>query len=200
MPLDTPPGARAARALLLAAACAAVPAAAQEIYRWRDANGRMHYSDRAPAAGAEVHRLQPLPAPVAAPPEARTHGEADAADSSEGAGASGAVDADAGGAADAPPPAAAAAPSTAEALRQRARALDERQAQRRRDEAEARAAAARRAERQRLCGRLENRLAALESGQRAARLRADGGRDFIDDVERAAESARLRERLALDCR
>ena len=45
---------------LLACAVLSVPAAA-EIYRWRDAEGNIHFSDEEPADGAEQIKLKPLP-------------------------------------------------------------------------------------------------------------------------------------------
>lgn len=196
-----PSAACVAGTLLLAASITALPAQAQEIYRWRDADGRMHYADRPPASGAEAQRLNRLAAPAPA-----RHTADDTRDSSESAADSSASEADdreerEAEARASESQAAPAAPvlSAAEELRERAHALDERQALRKREEAAARAAAADAEERQRLCARLANRLAALESGQRVARFGADGGREFLSDDERAEESARLRERIARDC-
>lgn len=51
MSLQTVPGLTSAA--LLALALLAAPAAAQELYQWKDANGVTHYSDTPPPAGAE---------------------------------------------------------------------------------------------------------------------------------------------------
>src|SRR5690606_41550992 len=51
MPFQTGP--RLILAALLATGLVALPAAAQEPYQWKDANGVTHYSDTPPPAGAE---------------------------------------------------------------------------------------------------------------------------------------------------
>ena len=51
MPFQTGP--RLILAALLATALLALPAAAQELYQWKDANGVTHYSDTPPPAGAD---------------------------------------------------------------------------------------------------------------------------------------------------
>jgi hypothetical protein len=74
----------AASALILAAALAALPAAAQVLYKWVDADGKTQYSDRRPKDfKGEVLRIEPeiekatLPPPVrAAPPAPARGGEA----------------------------------------------------------------------------------------------------------------------------
>lgn len=88
-----PSAACVAGTLLLAASITALPVQAQEIYRWRDADGRMHYADRPPASGAEAQRLNRPPAPAPAPAPAR-HTADDTRDSSESAADSSASEAD----------------------------------------------------------------------------------------------------------
>ena len=51
MPFQTGP--RLILAALLATSLLALPAAAQELYQWKDANGVTHYSDTPPPSGAE---------------------------------------------------------------------------------------------------------------------------------------------------
>jgi hypothetical protein len=75
--------------------------------------------------------------------------------------------------------------------------------QRRAAEAEAAAKAAQdeadEAERQRFCADARAQLAALESGQRMARMNAAGEREFLDDAARAAESSRLQQQIEKNC-
>ncbi|WJW75662.1 DUF4124 domain-containing protein [Thiohalobacter sp. IOR34] len=44
--------------------------AAAEVYRWTDAEGRVHFGDRPPASGAEVVPLRSAPSAAGAPDEA----------------------------------------------------------------------------------------------------------------------------------
>lgn len=53
--------------------------------------------------------------------------------------------------------------------------------------------------RARECERMRGYLRALEDGQRIARTDAQGNREFLDDDQRAAEIARMRESLARSC-
>jgi hypothetical protein len=57
--------------------------------------------------------------------------------------------------------------------------------------------AARRAEN---CRNARNHLAALDSGQRIARMNDKGEREVLDDAARAQEAQRAREVIASDCR
>lgn len=81
MPFQTGP--RLILAALLATGLVALPAAAQELYQWKDANGVTHYSDTPPPAGAE-HSVRYIShngaASRAASPEAEeaTSGESEA--------------------------------------------------------------------------------------------------------------------------
>jgi len=52
-------------------------------------------------------------------------------------------------------------------------------------------AEAREADRQRFCEQARNQVTALRSGQRMARLNANGEPEFLDDAARAAEAERL---------
>ena len=54
-------------------------------------------------------------------------------------------------------------------------------------------------ERQRFCTQARSQLAALNSGQRIARMSADGEREFLDDAARSAEVARLQQQVAEHC-
>lgn len=50
------------------------------------------------------------------------------------------------------------------------------------------------------CQRAREQLATLDSGQRIARVKADGEREILDDEQRAKESRRARDVIASECR
>lgn len=62
---DTAPGARARVALVLLLPVVTAAAGAERVYRWTDADGRIHFSDRPGAADAETVEIDPV-APVGA--------------------------------------------------------------------------------------------------------------------------------------
>jgi hypothetical protein len=80
-------------------------------------------------------------------------------------------------------------------LEERRRRAEQEQAQRNRAE-EQKAAAVRKDN----CQRARDQLVTLESGQRMARVKADGEREILDDDARAKEVRRTREVIASDCR
>ncbi len=49
------------------------------------------------------------------------------------------------------------------------------------------------------CQRARQQLATLDSGQRVARIGADGEREILDDSQRAAETRRAREAISSQC-
>lgn len=101
----------------------------------------------------------------------------------------------------APPPAASAAsavaakPAVDPALEERKRLAEQEQATRAKGE-EQKAAAAR----QDNCQRAREQLATLDSGQRIARVKTNGEREYLDDATRAQESQRARQIISSDCR
>ncbi|MDZ7855560.1 DUF4124 domain-containing protein [Sphaerotilus sp.] len=165
------PKPRPARQVLLAllavlAAALAQPCAAQ--WKWRDAQGRVQYSDRPPPNDVRDRDILMRPAPPrsSAPP------------------------------ASAPAPSVQApVPTSDAALEARKRQAESAQDQGKRDE-EARLA------RQKVenCARAKEYARTVESGQRIARTNEKGEREFLDDAQRARESARAREIIASDCR
>ena len=50
------------------------------------------------------------------------------------------------------------------------------------------------------CQRARDQLATLDSGQRIARIKADGEREILDDDMRAKETKRARDIIASECR
>jgi hypothetical protein len=157
--------------LALTALTLTLPCAAQ--WKWRDAQGHMQYSDRAPPS--TVRERDILARPATAPAAQRP---APLASAPVGA-ASGA----------------ASAPTSDAAIEARKRQTQAAQDQSQRDE-EARVA------RQKVenCARAKEYARTVESGQRISRTNDKGEREFIDDAQRAKEAARAREIIASDCR
>jgi hypothetical protein len=149
---------------------AALPAAAQ--WTWRDAQGRITASDRPPPPEVPEKDILSRPRVVrAAPPTASAASAA----------------------------AATAAPAGDRELEARKRAAER--------EREAGRDAKQRAEEQRIaeqraenCRRARSQVAAIDSGQRMARVNEKGEREIMDDRARAEELRRAREVIAADCR
>ena len=146
---------------------------AQAQWKWRDQTGQINVSDRPPPK--DVPQKDILARPL---PEQRRAAEP------------------------AEPASAASAPARPEVrvpvdreLEARKQAADQEQAARLKAESDK--AAANRAEN---CRRARGHVAALESGQRIARLNDKGEREVIDDKGRADELRRAREVIASDCR
>ncbi|MDR1461531.1 MAG: DUF4124 domain-containing protein [Azoarcus sp.] len=183
-------------AIFALALASSLPASA-EIYKWTDKDGQTHFSD-IPPSQAEAETLN-LPAP---PRSRSANTQEDAAqenaaeenkDSSESVASESATPKSAGPASAIP--AAAPAKSLAEReleFRQRRAAAAES-----RNKAEADAAASER--RAQDCQRVRAQHKALASGQRMARTTEDGGRVFISDDEREAETARAQELIDRLC-
>lgn len=153
----------------------ALPCAAQ--WKWRDAQGRIQYSDRPPPNDVRDRDILTRPAAVSAAPR---NLPATAASSPTGTPT---------------PPGTSPAATSDPALEARKRQAEGAQDQARRDE-EARVA------RQKIenCARAKEYARTVESGQRIARTNDKGEREFLDDAQRARESARAREIIASDCR
>ena len=162
--------------LLLAALAAAPHASAQ--YQWRDANGRMVYSDLPPPASVPPSAVQRAPArqtPAVAP------------------GGSGVTASEPrpGGT----PAAGGAAPSIAEQeMAFRKRRLERAEAERKATQAQAearRAAAA--------CEFARAQVRTLESGMRVARVNEGGEREVIDEATRASQLDGARRSMREHC-
>lgn len=161
-------------AVLLLAMLTALPVAAQ-IYSWKDKDGKTHYSDIPPPSGpVKTIRGTPVPAPVAPPAEEQEEGKA--------AGEQPAADDD--------------KPKT---LAEREEAFRKRRAAEAEAQAKAQQEQEREAERQRFCEDARNQLAALNSGQRMARMNAAGEREFISDEARSADISRLQRQIDENC-
>lgn len=172
-----------ARTLLLAAVSAAalaVPLSGQAQWAWRDAAGKMVYSDQPPPKSVPARDVvrQPAAAPARrqSPPAEPT---ADAADAK-----------------------AAAAPARAPAPTVADREIESRRRQQLLAEAEKKAAdeEAQRALAAKNCERLNAYLRALEGGHRIGRVNAAGEKEILGDAERSAEMQRTRGQIEQDCR
>ena len=165
-------------ALSLAAcllALAVTGAHAQALWKWRDASGQLHISDKAPPAGTPAKDILSAPPGGVAPPPAALI----------------------------PKPASAPADTSADtasenALDKKKKAADKEKAEKDkadRAEVEAKNAAIRKDN----CARAQNSLQTLNSGVRIARLGANGEREYLDDATRAAEVKRAQDIVAANC-
>lgn len=155
----------------MAVACLLLSSAAQAQWKWRDNRGQVHISDIPPPR--EIPDKDVLQRPERAVRRATPAAAASAP----------AVPASAGQ-----------APVDASLQEQRKRAEQEQAA---RTKADDQKTAAVRADN---CQRARQQLATLDSGQRIARIGADGERQILDDTQRAAETQRAREAIASQCR
>ncbi len=160
-------------ALLLSALFFSLPVAAQQVYSWKDKDGRIHYSDVPPPEGATKTLSGPSRPPTAVTTEPA---EADAASA---------------------PPAVQKGPRTAAdqelEFRQRRAAEAEAQAKAEKEKSEA-------AAQEKKCNQARAHLAALESGQRVSRLNDKGEREYLDDKTRETEGRDLRGQIEKMCR
>jgi hypothetical protein len=198
--------------LLLSLAIAALPAAHAQ-FQWRDANGRMVYSDLPPPSGVPPAQVLRKPTAVArTQPPSDASGAAQQRDPSPvspgqtaepAGGASAAVPAAATTAATtaatasalSATDAAAAAPSAADReLARRKRQLELADEQRKASEAQARAK--RVAE---VCQEQRTEMRALEGGERLARFNDRGEREYLDDGQRAERLESVRRTVRQHC-
>jgi hypothetical protein len=165
-------------ALSLAAcllALAVTGAHAQALWKWRDASGQLHVSDKAPPAGTPAKDILSAPPGGVAPPPAAL----------------------------VPKPASAPADTSADtanenALDKKKKAADKEKSDK--DKADRAAVDARNAAaRKENCARAQSQLGALQSGVRIARMNDKGEREFLDDSARAAETKRAQDAVASNC-
>ncbi|MGY0195082.1 DUF4124 domain-containing protein [Leptothrix sp. BB-4] len=162
--------------LISTLASLAAPAMAQ--WKWRDADGRVQYSDRPPPPGIPARDV--LSRPAAAPPASTQPRNAPATD-----------------------PAASAATAASASETSGTRNVDPELAARKRaaEAAERKADEERQArERQANCSRARDYQRALENGVPLARVNERGERETVPAAERDAELRRAREVVASDCR
>ncbi|AKJ29190.1 DUF4124 domain-containing protein [Caldimonas brevitalea] len=151
---------------------ASLPAAAQ--WKWRDASGKVQYSDRPPPASVTDKDVlqRPAGARKATPPVPATEASAPAA-----------------------PVAKPAAPGVDKELEERRK--KEAQEQEAKAKAEEERLAKARAEN---CTRAKNYQQTLDSGIRIARTNEKGEREILDDAARAKEVERAKQVIASDCK
>lgn len=154
------------------------PGATQGRWKWRDASGRINVSDLPPPREIPEKDIleRRLPAGRDSPGAARMAPANPAAATGASAPASPRPSADAD-------------------LERRRRAEQAREAQPRAAQEDPQLAARKRDN----CSRARAQLAALESGQRMARVNEKGERTVLDDRARAEEARRAREIIAADC-
>jgi hypothetical protein len=172
-------------AAVVAAAALSWPDPTPAQWAWRDAGGRMVFSDQPPpktVPARDIVRQPPSPPP-------------------RGAGAPTDVPAEA--AAQASPPPAAPGPAARPAVPTVAdREIDSRRRQIEAADAEKKAAeeATRQAKTVENCERLRAYQRALDGGFRVARINAQGQQELLDDAARKAESERTRAEIEEQCR
>jgi hypothetical protein len=176
-----------AHTLLLAAVSAAaltcsMPAAAQ--WAWRDAAGKMVFSDQPPPKSIPAKDVVRQPATPATAPRQRGTGEAQGEAPAEAKAQA------------SRPPAQAGTPTLAE------RDIESKQRQQQLAETEKKTAdeEARKAQVAENCERMRGYLRALDGGFRVARVNAAGQQEILDDAARAAERERTRAQIEQQCR
>lgn len=203
---------------LLMALAAAPLAHAQ--YKWRDANGRMVYSDMPPPASvapSAVLQAPARPAPAADSGGSGATARAASAVPPAGPSAPSAMSSPAGGGMSAPPsgmatpaagmggpPPGMATPSSAStgtALTAADRELEFRKRRMERAEAERKAAedAAKKKEMAAACDDTRNQLRTLESGMRVSHVNEAGERVVMDEATRASKLAAAQDALRKHC-
>lgn len=167
----TPCSTAGAAALWLAVlAFLALALPAHAQWKWRDARGQITVSDTPPPRDIPTKDILQQPEVVVRRPMAPP----------APASAASAV---------------AAKPAADPVLEQRKLQAEQEQAARAKaDEKQAAAA------RQDNCRRAQEQLATLDSGQRIARVKTNGEREYLDDTTRAQEAQRARQVIASDCR
>jgi Domain of unknown function (DUF4124) len=155
---------------LAAAAMLLLAAEAQAQWKWRDSRGQIHISDIPPPRDI---------------PDKDVLQRADLTPRKPPPAAAPAASA----------PAVAAKPAVDPELEERRKRAEQEQAARTKAD-EQKAAAIRKDN----CQRAREQLATMESGQRIARVKADGEREILDDEQRARESRRAREVISAECR
>jgi hypothetical protein len=156
---------------LAAVACLLLSTPAEAQWKWRDSRGQIHISDIPPPRDIPEKDVLQRPEPSVRKPAPVAAASAAAATAAAGK-----------------------APVDPELEERRKRSEQEQAA---RAEADKQKAAAVRKDN---CQRAREQLATLDSGQRIARVKADGEREILDDEQRAKESRRAREIIASECR
>ncbi len=163
------------RILLLIALCLPLTVTAQGQWKWRDAQGRIQFSDRPPPQGTPDKDI--LSRPINAPRPVQVVPIAQAASAAASAAAP-----------------AASTPQERAAASERARKAAENDAK---TKAQEQREAQARAEN---CRMARQQLAALEAGVRVATINERGERVFLDDSQRQQEIRKTQAVIAADCK
>lgn len=155
-------------------------------YQWRDAHGRMVFSDMPPPATVPADRI--LRAPSAPAPTQPTTT------------ATAAVDGRAGSPPAASQAAASSASHAATDYKDKAMAFEKRRQERAEEEAKAAQAAREMADKTRYCEELEAQRRTLASGGRVRTVGADGQRSYLDEDGRKARLEENARALASTCK
>jgi len=174
-------------AFLLLGALLQASADAHAQWKWRDENGRVHYSDQPPPPGVPPSRI--MRSVDKGPPltVASTPPSSEAASSARGA---------SGGAPAQPGKGAA---NTPKSWAERALELRKREAERQEDQRKEEDLARKAAALGQVCDGMRSEVRTLESGMRIARVNAQGEQEIVSDEERAARLDVLRKDTQAHC-
>lgn len=171
---------RLSLAIMALSLCLALPAMAQ-MYKWVDANGEVHYSDRPPPSGVKNEKLQMPSEPPAAPAPSTVKAGAKKNPAVAGTQKNGAE----------------AGPKS---LAERDQAFRKRQAEEAKAQAEQAKKEAQARRKAEYCKIAKERLANLEMGGRQVRVNDKGERVFLTDKEIAEATAQARKDAAAACK
>jgi hypothetical protein len=196
MNIAPPRPASGAACLALFLCLAALAGSAQAQWAWRDAQGKITYSDAPPPADVQ-------PASILRQPDMAPPAEAGKGDKSAPSGTYSTPDTMVRGADPAPAPAPAEAPRPAagnpKSLAEQEADFRKRAAERERAAQKAEADEAKAAERAAACSQAQGYLQMIEAGTRLMRPDAEGNRNFLDDDQRAAEVQKAQETISKNC-
>ncbi|BAL24159.1 DUF4124 domain-containing protein [Azoarcus sp. KH32C] len=176
--------------LLLLSLLFALPAAA-DVYQWRDAQGRINYSDTPPTQGnVQTIRKSPRPGAPTTEESKPADGDKTAAEGSADAGKKDPSDKDKSKS-DPTKPKTMAEKELEFRQRRAAAAEAEAKAEKQRQEAD---------ERKQACERARGQLTALENSRRVTRYNSSGERELIDDASRKTEGERVQKFIGANCK
>lgn len=177
--------------LLVLSLTLALPAAAQ-VYQWRDAQGRINYSDTPPPSGA-AKTVKPANRPKApAAEEAAADESGEAAPQSQAAdGAAGEAGKQAKEKAD---------PSKPKTMAEKEAEFRQRKVAAAEAEAKAEKDRQRTAEVARHCDQARSQIAGLKNSRRISRFNSEGQRELMDDAARTAEIERSQRYIDENCK
>ncbi len=159
-------------------ALAAAGAQAQTLWKWRDASGQLHISDKAPPPGTPA---KDIISGVPAAPTLTTTATSTTSTTTTTA-----------------PTAGTAASDAETALDKKKKAADKDRLDR--EKADRAAVDARNAAiRKDNCTRAQTAMSGIQSGQRLSRTNANGEREYLDDAARAEEAKRTQDAIAANC-